>query len=189
MDYLKMLSVSALLMAMIFPAITSAGPHERYEARKNQSLDRNMKGKAGAGYSTIKTRKSNGRTIVTGTKVNRRNVTVTGKNATAAGSQIKVDGGGGKVYVRGNVINSGNVTAIGEGTATATGAGVTVTNARSADIGVNIRNTGTVSASASGRGRVESSATGAGINVGTGNTRIYGNVRSNAAIRALSNAN
>jgi len=169
MDYLKMLSVSALLMAMIFPATTSADPAARYQARKNQSIEKNVKGKAGGGYSTIKTKKSYGRTIVTGTKVNRRNVTVTGENATAAGSEVTVQGDGGKVIVRGNIINSGNVTAIGKNSATATGAAVTVTNARSSEIGVNVRNTGSVTASASGRGNVESSATGAGINVENGN--------------------
>ena len=175
---------------MIFPAITSAGPAERYQARKNKSIERNIKGKAGAGYSTLKVKKSHGRTIVTGTVVNRRNKAVTGKNASAAGSEIKVQGDGGNVYVRGNVINSGNVTAIGEGKASATGSKVTVTGARNADVRVNMRNTGSVTASASGHGRVESSATGSGVNIEntTGKIRVGGNIRSNAAIRALSNA-
>jgi hypothetical protein len=190
MDYLKMLFISAVLMAMIFPAITSADSAERYNARKNQSINRNIKGKAGAGYSTLKVKKSHGRTIVTGTVVNRRNKAVTGKNADAAGSEIKVQGDGGNVYVRGNVINSGNVTAIGKGTATAAGSRVTVTGARNADIRVNMRNTGNVTASASGRGKVESSATGSGVNVRntTGKVRVGGNIRSNAAITAISNA-
>lgn len=191
MDYLKMLSVSALLMAMIFPVTASAGdPAARYQARKNQSIERNIKGKAGAGYSTLKTTKSHGRTIVTGTVVNRRNVTVTGKNADAAGSEINVKGEGGNVYVRGNLISSGNVTAIGDGKATAAGTKITVTGARNVDIQTNMRTTGKITASASGRGNVESRASGAEINVEntTGKTRIGGNVRSNAAVTAISRA-
>jgi hypothetical protein len=190
MGYLKMLFVLTLFMTMIFPAITSADPADRYQKRKKQSIDRNIKGKAGAGYSTLKIKKSNGRTIVTGTVVNRRNKAVTGVNANATGSEINVKGDGGNVYVRGNVINSGNVTAIGDGTATAAGSKVTVTGARNADVRVNMRNTGNVTAIASGRKKVESSATGAEVNVGdiTGKARIGGNVKNNAAITAISNS-